>query len=82
MGSLDHFRDELHVQMRRALAWGAKVVVINARELHSGFGDFVGPNQRLECSDVMEQEMIEGDIVLADKSDADGLTVQYLLPRG
>jgi hypothetical protein len=68
MDSLDYFRDELHVQMRRASAWGAKAVIINARELHSSFGDFLGPNQQPRCSEVMEQEMIEGDVVLADKA--------------
>jgi hypothetical protein len=40
MGSLDHFREELHIQMRRASAWGATAVVINARGLHAAFGDF------------------------------------------
>jgi hypothetical protein len=30
----------------------------------------------------MEQEMMEGDVVVADKFGADGLTIQYRLPRG
>ena len=79
--SLDHFRQELHDQMQHASAWGAKAVVINARELHSSFGDFLGPHHQPKCSDVMEEEMVDGDVVLADKSDADGLTIRYQLPR-
>jgi hypothetical protein len=82
MGSLDHFREELHLQMRLASAWGATAVVINARGLHAAFGDFVGPSDKLECSDVMEQEMTDGDVVLIERSDAEGLTIQYQLPRG
>jgi hypothetical protein len=81
MASVDHFRQELHIQMHRATAWGAKAVVINARDLHSAFGDFLGPKHQPRCCDVMEQEMIEGDVIVADKSDADGLTIQYRLPR-
>jgi hypothetical protein len=69
------------MQMHRATSWGAKAVVINARELHSSFGDFLEPKHQPRCGDVMEQEMIEGDVVVADKSDADGLTIQYRLPR-
>src|SRR3954463_14695303 len=81
MAALDHFRQELHVQMQRATAWGANAVVINARDLHSAFGDFLEPKHQPRCSDVMEQEMIDGDVVVADKSDADGLTIRYRLPR-
>jgi len=82
MAALDHFRDELHLQMHRAVTWGAKAVVINARDLHSALGDFLGPNHQPKCCEVMEQEMIEGDFVVADKFDANGLTIQYRLPRG
>ena len=67
--------------MRRASAWGATAVVINARGLHAAFGDFVGPNEEIQCSDVMEREMKDGDVVLLDRSDAEGLTIQYQLPR-
>jgi hypothetical protein len=81
MSSADHFREELHLQMHRAVTWGAKAVVINARDLHSSFGDFLEPKHQPRCCDVMEQEMMEGDVVVADKSDADGLTIQYRLPR-
>lgn len=81
MAALDHFRDELHLQMHRAVAWGAKAVVINARDLHCALGDFLGPDHQPKCCQVMEQEMIEGDFVVADKFDADGLTIQYRLPR-
>jgi hypothetical protein len=81
VASDDYFRQEIHMQMQRATSWGAKAVVINARELHSAFGDFLEPKHQPRCSAVMEQEMIEGDVVVADKSDADGLTIQYQLPR-
>ena len=81
MSSADHFREELHLQMHRAVTWGAKAVVINARDLHSSFGDFLEPKHQPRCTDVMEQEMIDGDLVVADKSDAVGLTIEYRLPR-
>jgi hypothetical protein len=47
---LDHFRYEIHMQMQRAAAWGATAVVINARELHSAFGDFLGLNTSLDAA--------------------------------
>ena len=78
---LDHFRYEIHMQMQRAAAWGATAVVINARELHSAFGDFLEPKHQPRCCDVIEEEMIEGDVVVAAKSDVDGLTIRYRLPR-
>jgi len=81
MASDDYFRQEIHMQMHRAAGWGARAVVINARDLHSSFGDFLEPKHEPRCCDVMEQEMTEGDVVVADKSDADGLTIQYRLPR-
>ena len=81
MAALDHFRQELHLQMDRAVTWGAKAVVINARDLHSALGDFLGPNHQPKCCEVMEQEMIQGDVVVADKHEADGLTILYQLPR-
>src|SRR5215203_6925162 len=76
MAALDHFRQELHLQMDRAVTWGAKAVVINARDLHSALGDFLEPKHQPTCCDMMEQEMIEGDVVVLDKSDAEGLTIQ------
>ena len=41
MSSADHFRQEIQMQMQRAAGRGAKAVVINARDLHSSFGDFL-----------------------------------------
>jgi hypothetical protein len=81
MVSDDYFRQEIYMQMQRAASWGAKAVVINARDLHSAFGDFLEPKHQPRCTDMMEQEMTEGDVVVADKSDTDGLTIQYQLPR-
>ena len=81
MAVLDPFRQELHIQMRRAAGRGANAVVINARDLHSALGDFLGPKHQPSCCDVMEQEMTEGDLVIADKSAAAGLTIKYQLPR-
>jgi hypothetical protein len=81
MATLDPFRQELHIQMHRAAGWGARAVVINARDLHSALGDFLGPNHQPRCCQMMEEEMTEGDLVVADTSDADGLTIQYRLPR-
>jgi hypothetical protein len=78
---LDPFRQELHTQMHRAAGWGAKAVVINARDLHSALGDFLGPKHQPRCCDMMEEEMTDSDFVVADKSDVDGLTIQYRLPR-
>jgi len=63
MVSDDYFRQEIHMQMHRATSWGAKAVVINARELHSSFGDFLEPKHQPRCTDAMEQEMIDGDVV-------------------
>jgi hypothetical protein len=44
------------------MTWGAKAVIINARELHSALGDFLEPKHQPNCCEVMEQEMIEGDV--------------------
>jgi hypothetical protein len=78
---LDPFRQELHTQMHRAAGWGAKAVVINARDLHSALGDFLGPKHQPRCCDMMEEEMTDRDFVVADRFDAEGLTIQYRLPR-
>jgi hypothetical protein len=80
VASDDYFRQELQLQMQRATEWGAKAV-INARELHSAFGDFLEPKHQPRCCDVMEQEMTDGDVMVMDKSDAEGLSIQYQLPR-
>jgi hypothetical protein len=81
MAILDPFRQELHIQMQRAAGWGAKAVVINARDLHSALGDFLGPKHQPRCCDMMEEEMTDRDFVVADRFDAEGLTIQYRLPR-
>jgi hypothetical protein len=78
---LDPFRQELHTQMHRAAGWGAKAVVINARDLHSALGDFLGPKHQPRCCDMMEEEMTDRDFVVADRLEAEGLTIQYRLPR-
>jgi hypothetical protein len=78
---LDPFRQELHTQMHRAAGWGAKAVVINARDLHSALGDFLGPKHQPRCCDMMEEEMTDRDFVVADRFEAEGLTIQYRLPR-
>jgi hypothetical protein len=65
VASDDYFRQELHLQMQRAADWGANAVVINARELHSAFGDFLEPKHQPRCCDVMEQEMTDGDVVVS-----------------
>ena len=67
--------------MHRAAGWGAKAVVINARDLHSALGDFLGPKHQPRCCDMMEEEMTDRDFVVADRFDAEGLTIQYRLPR-
>src|SRR3954454_11350410 len=77
MAALDHFRQELHLQMHRATSWGANAVVINARDLHSALGDFLGPKHQPRCCEMMEQEMIEGDVVVTETADADGFEIQY-----
>src|SRR3954467_11472486 len=64
--AVDHFRQELHYQMHLAVTWGAKAVVINARDLHSALGDFLGPNHQPKCCKVME--MIDGDVVMAESN--------------
>jgi len=82
MVSSDHFRQELYDQMRRAVARGAKDIVVNARELHCALGDFLGRQHQPKCCEVMEQAMMAGDIVLADKTDPYGMTIRYQLSRG
>jgi hypothetical protein len=78
---LDPFGQELHTQMHRTAGWGAKAVVINARDLHSVLCDFLGPKHQPRCCDMMEEEMTDPDFVVADRFDAEGLTIQYRLPR-
>lgn len=80
MVSSGHFRQELHAQLDRAATRGQKHIVINALELRFAAVFFTGPKHRT-LSDVMESERKPGDVLLAERDSAAGLTIRYLLPR-
>ena len=84
MPSVDHFRQELRVQIERATKRGASTIVINSGELHLAIGGYPGPNQRLQsCCDAMKAEMKAGDIIIGNLADcqAAALTIRYQLPH-
>jgi hypothetical protein len=83
MVSVDHFRQELRLQMGRASKSGAPNVLINAPALHKSLGGYPGSNHGMPaCCDAMEEEMKAGDLLLVDRANKAGMTVRYLLPRG
>ena len=78
MVSIDHFRQELISQLRRAEAEGAKTVVVTSTELCRSLRNASRSTQA--CCEAMQAEIKSGDTVIEDTSGV-GMTVRYLVPR-
>jgi hypothetical protein len=74
--SVDHFRQELITQLRRAAAQGATTIVVTSAELCRSIRDASHSSQA--CCEAMQAEIKPGDTVIEHTS---GMTVRYLLPR-
>jgi hypothetical protein len=81
MVSIDHFKQELLVQMGRAANHGATDVLIDSGELCRSLRGFTGSLGLVCCYDAMQAEMKPGDILLVERRNGAGMTVRYLLPR-
>jgi hypothetical protein len=80
--SVDDFRQELLVQMGRALKSGAGNVLINAPDLYRSVGGSPGSSHGMPfCCDAMQGEMKPGDLLLVERTSPAGMTVRYFLPR-
>ena len=79
MVSVDHFRQELTVQMDRASTSGAKDVLINSLDLCRSIPN--GNYAKESCCNAMQDEMKAGDLLLIERTHSAGMTVRYLLPR-
>jgi hypothetical protein len=80
MASRDHFQQELHAQIERAIERGAEQLIVNSGELLAAVG---GPpvlkHQMRYCCDVMREEMKAGDAVVDGPENGPSLTIRYLL---
>jgi hypothetical protein len=74
--SVDHFRQELITQLRRAAAQGATTIVVTSAELCRSIRGTSHSSQA--CCEAMQAEINPGDTVIQRAS---GMTVRYLLPR-
>jgi hypothetical protein len=82
MVSVDHFRQGLLAQMRRASSNGRIDVLINSGELYRSLGGYPGSSHGMpSCCDAMQDEMKPGDVLLLERTNGAGMTVRYLLPR-
>jgi hypothetical protein len=80
--TVDHFRQELLVQMARALKSGAANVLINAPDLYKSVGGYPGSSHGMPfCCDAMQGEMQAGDLLLVERASPAGMTIRYFLPR-
>jgi hypothetical protein len=77
--SMDHFRQELLAQFRRAAEKGATDVLITSGELCASVR--MGSLSTDACCEAMEAETKPGDVVVVAKSLGAGMTVRYQLPR-
>ena len=73
MVSIDHFRQELLVQLRRAATEGRIDILINSGELCRTIP--------ASCCDAMQEELKSGDTLVLDRTNGPGMTVRYILPR-
>jgi hypothetical protein len=79
MVSIDHFRQELLVTLRRAATEGRIDILINSGELCRnipGTGCWSAC-----CCDAMQEELKLGDTLVLDRTNGAGMTVRYILPR-
>jgi hypothetical protein len=74
--SVDHFRQELITQLRRAAAQGATTIVVTSAELCGSIRDANHSSQA--CCEAMQAEIKPGDAVIEQAS---GMAVRYRLPR-
>jgi hypothetical protein len=80
--SVDHFRQELQAQMKRAAKHGSIDIVINSQELYRSLGGYPGSLHGMPaCYDAMRAEIKPGDTLLVEQASGPGMTVRYLLPR-
>ena len=82
MASRDHFQQELHAQIERAIERGAEQLIVNSGELLAAVGGRpVLKHQMRYCCDVMREEMKAGDAVVDGPENGKGtaLTICYLL---
>jgi hypothetical protein len=79
MVSIDHFRQELFVQLRRAATQGCIDILINSGELCRAIPS--SSAWSASCCDAMQEEFKLGDTLLLDRTTGAGMTVRYLLPR-
>jgi UDP-N-acetylmuramyl pentapeptide synthase len=79
MVSVDHYKQELGVQLTRATRRGAMDVLITAGELYRTLGRADGATDA--CCQAMQEEIKPGDVVLIERIAGIGMTVRYLLPR-
>ena len=78
MVSIDHFRQELVVQLRRAATEGRIDILINSGELCRAIPSSAWS---ASCCDAMQEELKSGDMLVLDRTNGAGMTVRYLLPR-
>ena len=72
----DHFRRGLRAQMARATIAGQLDV------LNQLLGGYPGSIHGMPlCCDAMQAEFKPGDTMILDRTNGDGMTVRYLLPR-
>jgi hypothetical protein len=79
MVSIDHFRQELLVQLRRAATEGRIDILINSGELCRTIPRSC--SWSASCCDAMQDELKSGDTLVLDRTNGAGMTVRYLLPR-
>ena len=77
--SIDHFRQELLVQLRRAATEGRIDILINSGELCRTIPGSC--SWSASCCDAMQEELKLGDTLVLDRTNGPGMTVRYLLPR-
>jgi hypothetical protein len=79
MVSIDHFRQELLVQLRRAATEGRIDILINSGELCRTIPG--NCSWSASCCDAMQEELKSGDTLVLDRTNGAGMTIRYLLPR-
>jgi hypothetical protein len=79
MVSIDHFRQELLGQLRRAATEGRIDILINSGELCRTIPESC--SWSASCCDAMQEELKSGDMLVLDRTNGAGMTVRYLLPR-
>ena len=79
MVSIDHFRQELLGQLRRAATEGRIDILINSGELCRTIPGSC--SWTASCCDAMQEELKLGDTLVLDRTNGPGMTVRYILPR-